>query len=131
MIPKIKFLLATGFVAIVTVHCYAVDTNALLTWTNAPVEAAIILTPKPGPAPHINGPKVYGCRAGHPFLYRIPVTGERPIRFAADDLPDGLILNRDTGIITGAIEKRGEFNVTLRTMNRYGPAWRNLKIVCG
>ena len=36
-----------------------------------PAEEKILLTPKPGPAPHINGPKVYGCRPGHPFIYRI------------------------------------------------------------
>jgi len=28
-----------------------------------------ILTPAPGAIPHINGPQVYGCRPGHPFLY--------------------------------------------------------------
>ena len=37
-----------------------------------PAEEKVLLTPKPGPAPKINGPKVYGCRPGHPFLYRIP-----------------------------------------------------------
>ncbi|HWH67919.1 MAG TPA: NPCBM/NEW2 domain-containing protein, partial [Candidatus Sulfotelmatobacter sp.] len=40
-----------------------------------PSEQAVILTPKPGPAPRINGPKVYGCRPGSPFLYRIPAQG--------------------------------------------------------
>ncbi len=34
-----------------------------------------ILTPKPGPEPRINGPRVYGVRPGKPFLYRIPATG--------------------------------------------------------
>ncbi len=45
----------------------------------APVEEAVILTPPPPAEPRINGPKVYGCRPGNPFLYRIPTTGERPI----------------------------------------------------
>ena len=49
-----------------------------------PPEERVILTPKPGPQPRINGPKVYGARPGHPFLYRIPCTGTRPIRFTAD-----------------------------------------------
>ena len=49
-----------------------------------------ILTPKPGPAPRINGPVVYGVRPGHPVIYRLPVTGERPMELAAKNLPEGL-----------------------------------------
>jgi len=44
----------------------------------------VILTPRPGPRPRINGPKVYGCRPGRPFIYRIPCTGKRPISFNAE-----------------------------------------------
>src|SRR5512135_1181568 len=61
-----------------------------------------ILTPLPGPAPRINGPLVYGCRPSHPFLYRVPCTGERPIEFSAAGLPGSLRLDRTTGIVTGA-----------------------------
>src|SRR5512138_3795939 len=64
-------------------------------------EPAIALTPKPGPAPRVNGPQVYGCRPGHPFLYRIPAQGERPMVFSAASLPAGLSLDADTGIIAG------------------------------
>ena len=62
----------------------------LLAWPTSTSAAETILTPKPGPAPHINGPKVYGCHPAHPFLYRIPTTGQRPIRFAAEGLPPSL-----------------------------------------
>jgi alpha-galactosidase len=86
----------------------------------APEDPAVILTPKPGPAPQINGPRVYGCRPGNPFLYRIPTTGERPIRFSADRLPDGLELNPSTGIITGTAPARGEHPVKLRANNSHG-----------
>jgi alpha-galactosidase len=41
-------------------------------------EAAVILTPAPGPAPRINGARVLGVRPGSPFLFRIPATGGRP-----------------------------------------------------
>ena len=57
---------------------------------DVPREEAVILTPKPGPAPRINSPAVYGCRPGNPFLYRIPTTGDRPMEFAVEGLPDGL-----------------------------------------
>ena len=63
----------------------------------------LILTPQPGPAPKINGPKVYGARPGHPFVYRIPCTGVRPIRFSAEGLPPSLHLDGNTGIISGNV----------------------------
>ena len=56
---------------------------------NPPLEEAVILTPPPPASPRINGPLVYGVRPGSPFLYRIPCTGERPIKFSAENLPDG------------------------------------------
>jgi len=101
---------------------------------DAPVvkEEKVLLTPKPGPQPQINGPKVYGCRPGRPFLYRIPCTGERPITFAAKDLPDGLKLDPASGIITGrAPSERGEYPVTLEAANPHGRAERPFRIVVG
>lgn len=97
----------------------------------APREDAVILTPKPGPAPRINGPKVYGCRPGNPFLYRIPTTGERPIRFEALGLPEGLKLDSATGIITGMAPPRGDRTMVLRATNRHGVYARVLTVVSG
>ena len=96
-----------------------------------PVEPAIILTPKPGPAPRINGPTVYGCRPGNPFLYRIPTQGERPMDFSVSGLPRGLKLDSATGILTGSIADRGEYRLTLHAKNQHGRASRSFKIVCG
>ncbi len=96
-----------------------------------PIEPAVILTPKPGPAPRINGPTVYGCRPGNPFLYRIPTQGERPMTFSVSGLPRGLTLDSATGILTGSIAERGEYRLTLRAKNRHGRAARAFKIVCG
>ena len=64
---------------------------------DAPREEAVILTPRPSPKPRINGPAVYGCRPGNPFIYRIPTTGRRPMTFAAENLPDALQLGRQLG----------------------------------
>ena len=96
-----------------------------------PREEAVILTPPPPPAPRLNGPRVYGCRPGHPFLYRIPATGERPMQFGADALPAGLSLDAASGIITGAAPARGTYTVTLRAKNGRGAASRPFKIVSG
>jgi len=97
-----------------------------------PAEEKIILTPKPGPAPHINGPKVYGCRPGRPFLYRIPCTGNRPIAFSAKNLPPTLELDANRGIITGtAPEAAGEYVVTLEARNGSGSNTRLFVVTVG
>lgn len=97
----------------------------------APVEPALILTPAPGPAPRINGPTVYGCRPGNPFLYRIPTTGERPMQFTATNLPEGLQLDGTRGWITGTLPEPGTYEVRLRAANSRGSNERSLRIVCG
>ena len=47
----------------------------------------MILTPKPGPAPRINGARVFGVRPGTPFLFTIAATGERPMGFGPKGCP--------------------------------------------
>jgi len=94
-------------------------------------EDRTVLTPKPGPAPRINGARVFGVRPGSPFLFTIPATGERPMTFAAEGLPDGLVLDPATGQITGVLAARGEYAVTFRATNSLGTAERPFKIVCG
>jgi alpha-galactosidase len=101
---------------------------------DAPVlkEEKVILTPKPGPEPKINGPKVYGCRPGRPFIYRIPCTGTRPIRFSAENLPPTLKLDSTTGIITGtAPADSGEYSVIFKATSRRGSSQRTFRIVVG
>src|ERR1019366_9834160 len=96
------------------------------------IAARPILTPRPGPAPRINGPKVYGARPGRPFLYRIPCTGLRPIRFSAEGLPPSLRLDDGAGIISGNVPERpGEYPINIRAANRKGNSGRPFKIVVG
>jgi len=96
-----------------------------------PPDAKYILTPKAPDTPQINGAKVFGVRPGNPFLFIIPATGKRPITFAADNLPQGLIIDRSTGLITGTLTTPGTYNVTLKAQNALGTATRELKIVVG
>lgn len=97
----------------------------------APQFAPYILTPPAPRMPRINGPNIYGARPGSPFLYTIPATGERPMTFAADGLPEGLRLDGKSGRITGSLAKKAEHNVTLRATNSLGSAEKKFRIVCG
>jgi alpha-galactosidase len=74
---------------------------------------------------------VYGARPGHPFFYHVPATGERPLVFTALGLPGTLQLNSQTGVLTGQIEKPGEYRVTLIAKNGRGESKKAFKIVCG
>ncbi len=86
--------------------------------------------PAPG-TPRINGPNIYGAHPGHPFLYRIPATGMRPIKFSAKNLPKGLVLDSATGIISGSVQKAGQYRVQLHASNDRGNSVRSFRIVIG
>jgi alpha-galactosidase len=99
--------------------------------THPPVEPAVILTPKPGPQPRINGARVFGVRPGSPFLFTIPATGERPMTFSARDLPAGLTLDAATGRITGKLTNPGRHKVLLTASNKLSRDSKPLEILCG
>ena len=90
-----------------------------------------ILTPRPGAAPRINGAKVFGVRPGSPILWRLPVTGERPMRFAAEGLPEGAVFDAASGILAGAVAAPGTYTVSFTAENAHGRAVRALKLVVG
>jgi alpha-galactosidase len=115
MRPPVR-LLAAALVA--SVPCFA-------------AEEAVVLTPKPGPAPRINGARVFGVRPGSPVLFTIAATGERPIRFGAEGLPPGLRLDPTTGRISGSVAVPGTHVVTLTATNGHGTATRPFRIVVG
>lgn len=92
---------------------------------------SMILTPKPGPLPKINGPQVFGVRPGHPILFTIPVSGNKPINVSADKLPKGVNLDPKTGRLSGAIDKPGIYTLILHARNRAGSASRKFTIIVG
>ena len=99
--------------------------------TAAAQEEAVILTPPPPATPRINGARIFGVRPGNPLLFTIPATGQRPMAFAVDGLPEGLKVDATTGQISGTIQGRGEYLVTFRATNALGQAERKFKFVCG
>jgi alpha-galactosidase len=97
----------------------------------APKEDFVILTPPAPASPRINGPRVTALRPGSPFLFRIPCTGERPIAFSAKGLPEGIVLDPKTGILTGATKAPGTHAIQLAATNKHGTATRELRLVVG
>ena len=93
--------------------------------------AAAAISHPESPAPSINGPRITGGTPGYPFLFKIPVTGQGPMKFSAKNLPAGLALDPKTGIISGLIKKAGTYKVDLSVRGPKGTANRRLTIVGG
>lgn len=97
-----------------------------------PREEEYRLTPAPSPAPRFNSPAVYGARPGRPFLFTLPVSGERPMKFSAEALPPTLSLDPESGVLSGtAPEAAGEYRITATASNAYGSDSAELLIKTG
>jgi hypothetical protein len=94
-------------------------------------EEQIIAAAKAGAAPQFNGARVIGIHPGTPFLHSLAVTGLRPITFSAENLPAGLSLDPQTGVITGTVARAGEYRVKAAANNSDGTAGTEIKIICG
>ena len=90
-----------------------------------------IRTPAAPHTPRINGASIFGVRPDHPFLYHLPTTGDRPMEFSADKLPDGLTLDAATGNITGTLHKKGTYKVVFHAKNSLGTSDKKFKIEVG
>src|SRR4051812_45123627 len=119
-----KLNLLAGFILI-----SALTVNAQNAAVPLQDNSAYILTPKPGPKPHINGPKVFGVRPGHPIVFTIPATGTKPMQFSADNLPAGVKLNAANGQLSGSVVKAGTYNLVLHAKNKVGNDKRDFKLV--
>src|SRR6185369_9469390 len=111
---------------------FAAVSRSAVAQTEAPAAATPEIRTPPAPhTPHINGPGIFGVRPEHPFLYHIPATGDRPMQYAVDNLPEGLKLDPKTGNITGAIEKAGEYVVVFHAKNALGTNDKKFRIEVG
>lgn len=90
-----------------------------------------ILTPDEPLAPRFNGAMLFGVRPGSPVIYRIPVSGRRPMTITSADLPDGLTLDSENCCITGKLSRTGEYRFHLNAKNAEGEAGTELTIRVG
>ena len=81
--------------------------------------------------PSINGPSIIGATPSRPFLFLIPATGKGPLTYSAKNLPPGLSLDPNTGIISGSLKEDGSTPVALTVKGPRGIARRMLTIVGG
>ena len=79
----------------------------------------------------IHAPRIVGATPGRPFLFRIPASGDEPLKYSAIGLPEGLVLDQKTGFIQGAIGKAGETRVELKVDGPRGIVKSVLTIVAG
>lgn len=76
--------------------------------------------------PRINLASLFGASPRKPFLLRIPVTGERPIRYGAQGLPAGLV--QKDNFILGSVTEAGNYEIVLTAENRLGRAEKRVTL---
>lgn len=81
--------------------------------------------------PAFHGAKVIGNYPNTDFLFAIPATGVRPMQYEANNLPAGLVLDKQTGFITGNVKQAGEYLVKVTANNKFGNTTEEIKIVIG
>ncbi len=69
-------------------------------------------------APKINCASLFGASPKKSIIFRIPVTGKRPMKYSVRNLPSTLTLKEN--IITGTVENEGEYKITIVCENELG-----------
>ena len=77
----------------------------------------------------IHGPRAIGGTPGKPFLFRVPATGQGPLKFAYSGLPDGIRAEAD--VLRGTVPPEGRYRVTVTASGPKGRVTRAITIVSG
>ncbi|MFF3331006.1 putative Ig domain-containing protein [Streptomyces sp. NPDC002888] len=87
--------------------------------------------PMPTPSlPELTSATTAFANRGVPFRHVLRASHE-PVRFTADGLPDGLRLDKRTGVVCGTPTETGEFTVTTTAGNAAGDGTGTLKLTVG
>ena len=90
-----------------------------------------ILTPAAPATPRFNGAPLFGVRPSSPVIYRFPVSGERPMKFTATNLPAGVQLSEADGVLSGKVAKQGDYTFTVTAENAKGKASQQFTLKVG
>ncbi len=90
-----------------------------------------ILTPPTAATPRINGATVFGVRPHSPIIWRLAVTGEKPIKILVDGLPSGAYFDESIPAVLGAVVRKGEYPLTITAKNAKGEVTKEVKLVVG
>ena len=90
-----------------------------------------VLTPPEKAQPQFNGADIWGVRPGHPVIFRVPVSGLRPMVFSAKNLPAGVTLDAK-GVLRGtAPAVKGDYDIEVTAKNAKGEAKRTIRLAVG
>ena len=81
-----------------------------------------ILTPPAPATPRYNGPLVFGVRPGSPIIFRLAFSGEKPMKYAVEGLPEGVKLDASQGVLSGSVAEKGDYPLVFVATNDYGEA---------
>ncbi|WDV55324.1 alginate lyase family protein [Streptomyces coeruleorubidus] len=123
---RVRYADATGTPG-TTYHYAVAETNCA---GRGPLsESATSTMPTPA-KPQLTSAATVFANKGVPFKHLLRASHE-PIRFTAEGLPDGLRVDRRTGLISGTPTQTGEFKVTTSAGNAAGDATGTLTLTVG
>jgi hypothetical protein len=96
---------------------------------NPPLQGEVFYnaTAPPPPRHHITSPVIAFATEGQPFKYQISTSKPETV-YSAAGLPAGLALNTATGLISGAAEENGQFDILLTASGPDGSAVATLSL---
>ena len=97
----------------------------------AEVCAPYILTPPAPATPRYNGPLVFGVRPGSPVIFRLAFSGEKPMKYAVEGLPEGVVLDPDKGVLSGSCSRPGEYPLVFTATNGKGSTHASFTLYVG
>ncbi len=128
-----KNTFATAAVLIVAgTQIFAAGTTELEFPNPYPAPAAgTRLTPPASEAPHFNGTETFGALAGCEVVFRVPVSGKRPMKFSAKGVPAGVNFDETNGIFRGTPKERGQYKIIVTAKNAAGTAKKTFILKSG
>ncbi len=90
-----------------------------------------IQTPNAPETPRYNGATVYGVRPESPVIFKLAFSGNKPMTYSAKNLPEGLTLDTQRGVLHGSVAQKGEYSIILIAENDKGKSEASLTLKVG